>query len=462
MSEPLPQAKGDQEDIKRTIIDNANRQNTDSSTTKLDLVENCDELDKQDVVLDHPSSTSSTSSSTSGPSGSSFDYNLKSVTIYPIDNDSTIQTTMIETPSSISHVSDDKSIGVEEFIVSDSLASIHLDSERDSDCYNQVLDEEIRNRLDKLNALSDLINSLELQFDQANILFRETLKCSTERLSTIAKNLGPKSIKRGRVYHEAKISVEQTQTECQRACVEFEQANNDHQYAKQAIREAESKLFEITCSNSQKTSNHKSPTNSNEHAEPIESNLANKSDLYFLDDYKTASDNNATNSKVTYEMEDSTINSEKLPMDRQQFAQNKPDIIDEDAIRIFNSAKLSEDLNKAIVRLVEAEEKRLKCEKLHLDQANKLMVAQENLTKLEREHGTTIKKAQIYFDEAKQFNAKLNSVKSDIAKVSESIVAAKRAYARTLGELEQFSEELHISAKKLIDSRSEMNQSSNS
>uniref|UniRef100_A0A6G1SKA2 SH3 domain-binding protein 5 n=1 Tax=Aceria tosichella TaxID=561515 RepID=A0A6G1SKA2_9ACAR len=348
-------------------------------------------------------------------------------------------------------------------------------------CYNPVLDDEIRNRLDKLNALSDLINSLEVQFDQANILFRETLKCSTDRLSTIAKTLGSKSIRHGRVYRQAKISVEQTQTDCQRACVQFEQANHDHQFAKEAIREAEMRLKQMNIDarvNSMVRHSEEETQNSS-----FEFNDLGKLSLDDTDmddelkqgcsEYsKTTCDSKATNKAsnlaetvpldsvdaCTRDNDGTCSPSTTSRFGNEHVAQVKqnitPHVVDNhDDTKIMNAARLSEDLNRAINRLLDAEQKRRQSEKLHLDQANKLMVAQENLMKLEREHGTSIKRSQVYFDEAKRFNIRLNAVKNDIARISEEISAAKQAYARALNDLEQFSEDLHLNSNNLSSSK---------
>lgn len=322
-------------------------------------------------------------------------------------------------------------------------------------CADRLLDDEIKSRLDRLNALSDLINSLELQFDEANSVFRNTLKCSTDRLSTIARTLGDKSIKYGRVYHAAKISVEQSQSDCQRACVLFEQANKDHQFARKAIKDAELKLRKVAGSTEKGVitlSDLHATTNSidlskltlKEAPSPAGrlQNSASASDLL-----STSCDMpEATNSIKT-------INSESLNRldsrgrqlnDRDKFQVTESDLKPEPGAN--SVAELSEELNQAINKLVEAENKRGQSERQHLDNANKLIVAQENLMKLEREYGNSIRRSQLYFDEAKRFNAKLNSVKGDICRISEDIIAAKQAYARTLEDLEQFSDGLHMRA----------------
>lgn len=317
-------------------------------------------------------------------------------------------------------------------------------------CYNQILDDEIRSRLDKLNALSDLINSLETQFDDANGLFREILKCSTDRLSSIAKTLGTKSIRRGRIYHAAKFSVEQSQSSCQKACVQFEQANKDHQIAKKAIKDAELKLKEVVkekedvtevipdiCIDVQKLNLDDSESKST------------RSDLVKCDKNDQSFAPNAIDdgaNALVGEAPSSIAPVLEQTSDAQE-TDNQRDACDENisptTAIIKNSGILSEELNQAIMILKEAERRRSLSERQHLNQANKLMIAQENLIKLEREYGPSIRRSQLYFDEARRFNAKLSSVKSDICRISEDILAAKQAYAQTLSELEQFSDDLH-------------------
>ena len=355
----------------------------------------------------------------------------------------------------------------------------------DGSCYNEVLDDEIRNRLDKLNALGDLINSLERQFDEANNLFGDTLKCSTDRLSIIAKTLGTKSIKYGRVYHAAKISVEQSQSDCQRACVQFEQANNDHQFAKRAIKEAELKLRNIAGDNglngvittpntnlalesdlkklhlNDRSQPASPPTIEGVQQQEIRYNDAEcdisctKERLREQTTSSTSitaatldvSSSSNTQSSSSCEEEDEDNNNVHSNGERvADKSEHVPDLCETAKVSISTdhaTTKLSEELNQAIIRLIEAEKRRCLSEKHHQDEANKLMLAQENLLKIERDYGPSIKRSQFYFDEAKRFNARLNSVKRDICRISEEILAAKQSYAQTLSELEQFSEDLH-------------------
>lgn len=361
-------------------------------------------------------------------------------------------------------------------------------------CYNQVLDDEIRLRLDKLNALSDLINSLERQFDEANSLFRDTLKCSTNRLSTIAKTLGSKSIRQGRIYHATKLSVEQSQTDCQKACVQFEQANKEHQIAKEAIRQAELKLLEANgADGSHKVEDSVIALSINGVCESIdmqkmkltdnddEDNIIDDDPIQTRSEYRehkqcsSSSASSCDTNKTAFTSSSSGIVSNQTTQDEEEPAAFKTSILvqheqtkDSNAqetkvLDIENNEKtisptitiikhatlLSEELNQANTRLIEAEKRRCQSEKYHLDQANKLMIAQEKLTRMEREHGQSIRRSRLYFDEAKKFDAKLNSVKGDICRISEDILAAKQAYARTLSELEQFSDDLHDSSNTI-------------
>lgn len=411
--------------------------------------------DKLEFNVDPSSCPSSTSSSSADPSDATLSFNqeARSDLKCALNNNSTRQPSgLVASSIGLNKESSVPSTESDDSRVRESSSNILYKEVTPIVCYNPVLDDEIRGRLDKLNALSDLINSLELQFDQTNALFQETLKCSTERLSAIAKNLGTKSIRHGRMYHAAKISVEQTQSDCQKACVQFERANNDHQYAKQAIKEAESKLHEINNAHSDVQADC-SQSPSNIIFDPIDI-----SSLRLEEDVSPEGSKDSPDYKCDNPQDTSTSRRIGPDSSEDDSTQIEAKFMDADASRLINSAKLSEDLNRAVIKLIEAEEKRCQSEKLHLDQANKLMLAQENLTKLEREHGASIKRAQVYFEEARRFNAKLNSVKSTISRVSEDIVAAKKAYARTLNELEQFSEDLHINGRNLIDSQSENDQ----
>lgn len=365
---------------------------------------------------------------------------------------------------------------------------------------------EIKSKLDRLNTLSDSINSLERQFDEANSIFRETLKCSTDRLSAVARTLGSKSIRYGRIYHAARLTVEQNQSECQRACVQFEQANKDHQLAKKAIQEAEQRLegtnIEGHGENDNSYSNHKQSgsrldleklslsdetengEDSHRHnlcdedvastsysASPSITNLSGSAlSPSFCLSFPSASSrsleteapdiippdhrkrSNSTQDEASRNLANAQTIVTRLAdigsLSQNELKEDKSldacDIHHATTTQVsLNAAELSEQLNRAIARLNEAEKRRKQSEKQHFDCANRLMVSKANLVRLEREHSQSIRRSQLYFDEARQFNAKLDSVKSSICRISKEILIAKKAYAQTLSELEKFSEDLH-------------------
>lgn len=377
-------------------------------------------------------------------------------------------TTLTTTPLTIPQVTNDVSRAnlITEPVCSNS--DEHRDGVEGANCYNSELDDEIRSRLDKLNALSDLINSLERQFDDANSVFRETLKCSTDRLSSIAKALGKKSIKQGRVYNAAKLSVEQSQSDCRKACVQFEQANKDHQVAKNAIKEAELKLM---AAGGQKLVNGTKPVTAGTNIGTIDISKLNLHDhepsqalgSEKLSINHSLCDNNIESSSTTelptssnhinFPARPTTFPSKLVSDPKETHIQNgqcDEKLLSPNTVINNNAAILSEELNQAITRLIEAERIRGQSQRQHMDRANKLMLAQETLMKLERDHGPSIRRSQLYFDEAKRFNAKLNSVKGDICRINEDIIAAKQAYAQTLSELEQFSDDLHVNSETSV------------
>lgn len=317
-------------------------------------------------------------------------------------------------------------------IVQQEESDIVRDRNNQAFCYNPHLDDEIRTRLDKLNALSDLINSLERQFDDANQLFSDTLKQSTERLSSLTKILGKKSIKYGRIYHATRLSLEKSQNECQKACIEFEQAVKDHLSAKEAIQQAEIKLKDISINVEQGSSQDKHHNDIDRLDEIFKQASICPQECDKEDDSKDDCSPNAHQESIV-----------KSPLDA---TNNELDQTYSNQSVIQDAAKLNEELDRAITRLSLAERKRSESRKHHLDKANKLMLDQNTLLNLERDHPISIRRSQLYFDESKRFNCELNNVKSEIARISSDILITKQAYARTLGELETFSEELHHSS----------------
>lgn len=309
-----------------------------------------------------------------------------------------------------------------------SITSIEFESNSSA-----ILNEQIRNKLEKLNALSDRINDLERQSDHTNKLFRETLKYSSDRLREQALSLGIKSIKRSRVYQAAKLSVEQTQNNCQEACLRYERANRDHQDARDAIKIAEDKLKKIKASSSRKPDKESQLT------------VENFNDLGKIETHNSL------------ETVAGQLNS--LSLENHNGDEDKThDTIDEKNAHHYlasgtsaqDTAKVSEELNFALAKLAEANELRASCQKEHMSKTNELMIAQENLIRLEREFSVSIKKTRPYFEEAKKFNAKLDSLKLENKRLIEDVNKTKQDYSRALRDLELFSDDLRTK-QKLID-----------
>lgn len=308
----------------------------------------------------------------------------------------------------------------------------------EGDAGTQV-DVKIRDGLELLNKLAARINLLEKQFDESNNTFRNALKQSTDRLKIISQTLGIQSIKRGRQYLAAKLSAEQTQIECQEACVQFEQANNFHSDAKEAIRLAEKKF---KCAASALT-NENTPTNEETITNDAKSNtnepitkrgVVDKSSNIIQSDNNNdiiVNDHNSPKSKLI------TDKTKDLPS-------NSPTT--KCSLHALHSENLnvsSEEMNQAIQRLLEAEKLKGESQLRHQDKTKKMLIAQNHVSKLEREFSNSIRRSKPYFDEANRFNARLSSIKAEIDLITREIVSTKRKYAATLNDLESLSEEIH-------------------
>ncbi|KAK9889533.1 hypothetical protein WA026_006888 [Henosepilachna vigintioctopunctata] len=114
------------------------------------------------------------------------------------------------------------------------------------DCENcdaeESLDPRIQISLEKLNATTDDINKLEIEYDEANTTFRMLLNESTRRLKLLLKKLGS-CIERARPYYEAAEVAKRAQIECQKAAVSFRRANEIHAAAKETVALAEQQFM---------------------------------------------------------------------------------------------------------------------------------------------------------------------------------------------------------------------------
>ncbi|XP_064077957.1 SH3 domain-binding protein 5-like isoform X3 [Macrobrachium nipponense] len=88
-----------------------------------------------------------------------------------------------------------------------SLANSEIDLNAD-DVADEGPDPRIQVELEKLNTSTDTINKLEVDLDEARMLFRQLLADSTQRIDVLAKRLG-KCVEQSRPYYEARIRAKQ-------------------------------------------------------------------------------------------------------------------------------------------------------------------------------------------------------------------------------------------------------------
>lgn len=111
-----------------------------------------------------------------------------------------------------------------------------------SERLQEALDPRVQDQLENLNICTDKINQLELQLDEANAVFRNTLSESSQRLKQLSKKLG-KCIEIARPYYEAKEVAKLAQVECQKAAVQYQRACSIHKAARETITMAEEKFL---------------------------------------------------------------------------------------------------------------------------------------------------------------------------------------------------------------------------
>ncbi|KAG8191800.1 hypothetical protein JTE90_026832 [Oedothorax gibbosus] len=105
----------------------------------------------------------------------------------------------------------------------------------------EAVDPRVKDQLECLNSCTDEINSLELQLDDANSTFRNTLSEYSHRLKLIAKKLG-KCVRIARPYYEAEEAAQAAKLECEKAAVHYHRACGVHKDAREAIALAEKKF----------------------------------------------------------------------------------------------------------------------------------------------------------------------------------------------------------------------------
>ncbi|MPC28033.1 SH3 domain-binding protein 5-like [Portunus trituberculatus] len=108
-------------------------------------------------------------------------------------------------------------------------------------------DPRIQVELECLNTATDTINKLEVDLDEARMLFRQLLTDSTHRIDALAKRLG-KCVEQSRPYYEARIQAKQALRETQAAAWRYERASSQHAAAREMVFLAEEGLMEKGCS----------------------------------------------------------------------------------------------------------------------------------------------------------------------------------------------------------------------
>ncbi|XP_071528847.1 uncharacterized protein [Panulirus ornatus] len=107
-------------------------------------------------------------------------------------------------------------------------------------------DPRIQVELERLNTSTDTINKLEVDLDEARMLFRQLLADSTHRIDLLAKRLG-KCVEQSRPYYEARIHAKQALRETQAAAVRYERAMSQHAAAREMVFLAEEGLMQKGC-----------------------------------------------------------------------------------------------------------------------------------------------------------------------------------------------------------------------
>ncbi|RWS07760.1 SH3 domain-binding protein 5-like protein [Dinothrombium tinctorium] len=119
------------------------------------------------------------------------------------------------------------------------------ESEVIGECERRSIDDKIDPRiqieLENLNTLTELINTYEVQLDEARNQFRQSLSEASQKINIMSKRLGA-CIEKSRPYYEAKISAKEFQNETQKAALKFERASSAHLAAKEMVSLAEEGL----------------------------------------------------------------------------------------------------------------------------------------------------------------------------------------------------------------------------
>lgn len=109
-----------------------------------------------------------------------------------------------------------------------------------------------------------------------------------------------------------------------------------------------------------------------------------------------------------------------------------------------------EKLNAANLKFMEAKTKRKYYEDEHYSVMAEFRDLENKISIEFRKNKNSIKKAELYFDQANIFESKLKSIKEDIHKLEHELQESKNSYSQALRNLENISEEIHEKRAQIL------------
>uniref|UniRef100_A0A1B6CLU2 SH3 domain-binding protein 5 homolog n=1 Tax=Clastoptera arizonana TaxID=38151 RepID=A0A1B6CLU2_9HEMI len=122
------------------------------------------------------------------------------------------------------------------------MTSAKSESDDKNDLKEDDLDPRIKIELEKLNTATDEINTIEIEFDEAQKTFNILMNERKRRHQLWSKKLGS-SMDRARPYFEALEIAKNARSECQRAAFEFQRAYEFHRAARETAALAETRYL---------------------------------------------------------------------------------------------------------------------------------------------------------------------------------------------------------------------------
>ncbi|XP_050671504.1 SH3 domain-binding protein 5-like [Leptidea sinapis] len=109
---------------------------------------------------------------------------------------------------------------------------------------SETLDPRVQIELERLNTATDEINRLEVELDEARLVFRRLLAEGHLRIQQLTKKLGT-SVHKARPYYEARFRANITSQELQTANIAYDKANSAHAAAREMVYLAEQGLARL-------------------------------------------------------------------------------------------------------------------------------------------------------------------------------------------------------------------------